>query len=200
MDRDALELAMGPGAKAFIHPTEIDPFCHWCTGAQVAVEIGAGFGASAVLLLMHTRGTVHSIDSFAGDSEGTWRSDPGQVRIYVEHAAQVLKLDASRWVLHCGTSHYIAIIAAQHGLACDFLYVDGSHAYEQVAQDVEDWLPMLQRGGLLVLHDSRRVEGTPAGVYNQGWEGPTQVALNLLNDERVTLIDECWSMTAWRKL
>jgi hypothetical protein len=53
---------------------------------------------------------------------------------------------------------------------------------------------------LLVLHDSRRVEGTPAGVYNQGWEGPTQVALNLLNDERVTLIDECWSMTAWRKL
>ena len=35
----------------------------------------------------------------------------------------------------------------------DLLHIDGSHQYETVKKDFESWLPKLQKGGLILMHD-----------------------------------------------
>ena len=35
----------------------------------------------------------------------------------------------------------------------DLLHIDGSHQYESVKKDFENWLPKLKKGGLILIHD-----------------------------------------------
>ena len=35
----------------------------------------------------------------------------------------------------------------------DLLHIDGSHEYESVKKDFENWLPKLKKGGLILIHD-----------------------------------------------
>ena len=198
--REELERAMNDG-RAFIHPTEIEPFCRLVAPAHTLVEIGTGFGACACLMLMSTAPSayVHSIDPFQVDSHGTWQASAVQAREHVEHAAPILGFDAERWVLHEGLSHDVAQGAARAGIMVDLVFVDGDHTYKAVKQDVEDWLPMLRVGGLLLLHDSRRLPKMPKAEFHRGWPGPTRVANALRKDERVELIEEAYSLTVWRK-
>ena len=37
--------------------------------------------------------------------------------------------------------------------AIDLLHIDGNHEYESVKKDFENWLPKLQKGGLILMHD-----------------------------------------------
>ena len=50
----------------------------------------------------------------------------------------------------------------------DLLHIDGSHQYETVKKDFENWLPKLQKGGLILMHDSL-VEREDYGV-KKFWE------------------------------
>ena len=50
----------------------------------------------------------------------------------------------------------------------DFVFVDGSHAYEYVLKDSESALKMIKPGGVILFHD-----------YNTSWPGVTK-ALNEL--------------------
>jgi len=73
MNRDELERSMGPGARAFIHPDEMEPLQRYAAqAAKTIVEIGTGYGACAILMLAAApkRVTVHSIDPFVPDSHG----------------------------------------------------------------------------------------------------------------------------------
>lgn len=198
--RDALEAAMING-RAFIHPDEIEPFCRYAAAAYTLVEIGTGYGACACLMLLSApaRARVHSIDPFLGDTHGTWQSSAQQARQHVQNAAAALGFEASRWVLHVGTSHDVAQEAREAGLMADLVFVDGDHTYEACKQDVEDWLPMLRVGGVVLLHDSRRLPDMPAAEFHRGWPGPTQVADDLRNDARAELVEEVHSLTVWRK-
>jgi len=52
--------------------------------------------------------------------------------------------------------------------AIDLLHIDGNHEYESVKKDFETWLPKLQKGGLILIHDIL-VERQDYGV-KQFWE------------------------------
>lgn len=41
----------------------------------------------------------------------------------------------------------------------DFIYLDGSHRYEDVTKDLRDWLPKLQEHGLVSGHDYLEMDG-----------------------------------------
>ena len=41
----------------------------------------------------------------------------------------------------------------------DFIFIDGDHSYEGVKKDVDLWIPKLNQGALIVLHDIGWAEG-----------------------------------------
>ena len=199
--RDELEKAMG-GGHAFIHPDEIKPFCDYAARAHKMVEIGTGYGACTCLMLMSSppSATVYSVDPFLKDTHGTWTSSEKLARTYVQNAARVLKFDAARWTLMAMYSDEAAQKLTAAGTRVDLVFVDGDHTYKGVMQDVESWLPLLRVGGVMLLHDSRRLPGKPKAEFHRGWPGPTRAARTLKKDPRVKLVENIHSFTIWEKL
>lgn len=50
----------------------------------------------------------------------------------------------------------------------DFIYIDGSHLYEDVKRDLNDWLPKLKEDGIMCGHDY--IEAPDFGVITAGNE------------------------------
>jgi len=184
--------------RLFLHPDEIEPICRHATDAALIVEIGTAFGGCACLFLMYSAGKVHSIDPFVRDSMGAWQSSAKQATHHVRTASERLNFDFQRWILHEQYS-YEAVLDAPNNRA-DLIFIDGDHSYDAVRRDVNEWLPKLKKGGILMLHDARRVPGTPEKEFNQGWPGPTAVADELRSDPRVKLVEEVHSLVVWRKV
>ncbi len=213
LTKAALEAALGK--PAYIAEEEIEPLCRHA--AQVpadgtVVEIGAAWGASAALLLLSAPEPVKvwSVDPFV-PHEG-WQASRAGCR---EAVKRVLRRVGGkdwlslyiRWALCQMYSHEVAaIFDVQFAVGQDvsLLYIDGDHSYEAVGQDFDLWLPHMRKGGVILLHDSRRLPGTPEGEFARGWPGPTQVAEELrdwqTNGEGcpVELIEEAYSLTIWR--
>jgi hypothetical protein len=57
----------------------------------------------------------------------------------------------------------------------DYLFIDGSHYYEDVYLDFIDWYPLLSPGGLVGFHDSTKLYGGPS--Y---WDDPSQLVKNII--------------------
>ncbi|NOR90110.1 MAG: hypothetical protein GQ524_07625 [Anaerolineales bacterium] len=105
---------------------------------QVAVNIGAGAGTSALALLEgHSQLRVVSVDY-----------DPLRLR------------DERTAVYDAGFNGRLAQIcndSADEGLSwtlpVDFVFIDGDHSYDHVKADVQAWLPHIREGGILCGHD-----------------------------------------------
>lgn len=79
----------------------------------------------------------------------------------------------------------------------DLLFIDGDHQYVSVLRDFEQWTPLIKRGGLLAMHDSRM--GRPGGANFH--MGPSQVAREYVygRPDRWEIIGEAFSLTLARK-
>lgn len=190
---------------AFFHADEISVFCRYAAEAQEKLlEIGAAWGASAVLMLLSAPETasVTSIDSFVPETHTDgrpWQATPETCDAAVRRALKELgKPEAYwRWRL-CPMSSLEA--AATWRAPLDFLYIDGDHSYEAVRADFDAWFPYVRSGGLILLHDSRRLPNEPGDHHARGFRGPTRLAEELLRDKRLHPIDEAFSLSIWRKL
>lgn len=114
------------------------------------VEIGSWLGRSTLALADHTAGKVWAVDTWraTGELEVLQKDHPGdwiyegflknlQGRNNVV-PVRMTSLEASR---------------ALSGLKYDMIFIDGSHDYASVKEDIEAWRPLLQSGGLLCGHD-----------------------------------------------
>ena len=188
-------------SNIYISNEEIPIFSHYASLAKnTLVEIGAGLGASAVLMLVNTPSSalVHSIDSFTGDTERNFHVSEKLCRENVIRALSLINMSKAikRWYLYSQPSHQIASLWDK---SIDFLYIDGDHRYEAVKQDFNDWFKYIKMGGVLLLHDSRRIPNVPESKFNRGWPGPTKLAGELENRDDLDLIDIAYSLTVWRK-
>jgi hypothetical protein len=122
------------------------------------VEIGSFKGRSTCCLALGCRGTgkrVYAIDPF---DRNEWDS---QQQIYLEEFRQNIE--------RCGISNYVEPtiglsneVAKSWTKPIHFLFIDGSHRYEDVMADFEDFLPHVVPGGIVAFHDV--CEGWP-GVF-----------------------------------
>ena len=76
----------------------------------------------------------------------------------------------------------------------DYLFIDGDHTYDSVKNDFESWFPFVVFGGIIALHDSACNRGGP-----NFWPGPSQLADELLTDNRLTYLETVYTMTIFKK-
>jgi hypothetical protein len=113
------------------------------------VEIGSYRGRSTCCLAFGCRGTkkrVFAVDSFDGN---VWES---QYRTPFNEFEQNIQ--------RCGLSSYVepvkglsSEVAKTWKTPIHFLFVDGSHRYEDVLADFADFLPRVVTGGIVAFHD-----------------------------------------------
>jgi hypothetical protein len=61
----------------------------------------------------------------------------------------------------------------------DVVFIDLTHTYESVKQDIELWLPKVKKGGLLAGHD-----------YENDWPGVVRAVDEKFPDKMI--MDNCW--------
>jgi hypothetical protein len=115
------------------------------------VEVGSWMGRSTCALASNTNGRVWAVD--------TWQGSP-------EHAEELAQHEAN-WLysqfLHNVTGLPVmpvmlpSVWAAEWLKRCqvypNLVFLDANHTYESVKADIEAWLPLIDRGGILCGHD-----------------------------------------------
>jgi len=117
---------------------------------EVVLEIGSQFGASAVAMALAQRdagitGQIVAIDPFfpTGDNSG-W----GTMKIWYENVYNA-GLKTSIQLLVTTSSAILPAMTRTY----DFAFVDGSHQYEDVKEDLRLALHCLKPGGYVMVHD-----------------------------------------------
>ena len=119
---------------------------------ECALEIGTYHGGTLLLLckLASPQAAIVSVDLPGGRFGGGYSS---RRRWFYQRFGQ------RRQRLHLlrGDSHSHEMLArakaALRGQPLDYLFIDGDHTYEGVKQDFELYAPLVQRGGIIALHD-----------------------------------------------
>jgi predicted O-methyltransferase YrrM len=114
------------------------------------VEIGVFDGKSLSYLVQNILKTQTNVNFYAVDK---WIND----------------IDFNRFILNmkeCGIKDYINIIREESIVASkkfkdeffDFIFIDASHSYNDVKNDIISWMPKLKKGGIIAGDD-----------YDIGW-------------------------------
>lgn len=174
-----------PGTFTGLEPREVDLFRETLKGVRgLGVEIGCCDGYSTRHILEFSLLYLISIDPLVADPvekhlRGDW-----------ERLQKNLVGFRPRWQFLQVTSE-TAYKAWPFDDWLDFLYIDGSHAYEDVLFDFNFWTLMLKAGGILAMHDCRMTRGGP-----NFHRGPSQVAENLLfsKPDKWRIVGETYSL------
>lgn len=138
------------------------------------VEIGSWKGRSTSFLGSGSRSgagvPVFAVDRFSGSSEQRARVVGGVLDTYPEFVANISRMGLAD-IVHPVISE--SIDAASNPVipdAVDLLFIDGSHDYESVVQDILTWEARLVDGGMIALHDT----------FSSWADGPRKAAIEKL--------------------
>jgi glycosyltransferase involved in cell wall biosynthesis len=135
----------------------------------IIVEIGSFQGRSTVAMASACIGTdrhIYSIDTWDGND-----SDFSERQFFEIWQQNVENNNLSQYVTPLrGYSHDVLNrwMELAEGKAIDFIFIDGSHQYEDVLKDFEMSFPLVKDGGWIAFHD----------VINT-WPGPDRVWNNI---------------------
>jgi predicted O-methyltransferase YrrM len=141
------------------------------------VELGAWLGKSSSYLCdKATHQNITIID--------TWKGSPNELTTTHKLATQVDIYDL--FLENMGERKYKAIRATSKAASkkfknesLDVVFIDLTHTYESVKEDIELWLPKVKKGGHIAGDD-----------YHENWKGVIQAVDELL--PHATFIDDCW--------
>ena len=122
------------------------------------VELGVHTGHFSEFLLRETKGTtLHCVDPYFKFPTAEYKdamNDKSQADFDsmfqgVQSRLKVMFGERAQMVRH------VSIDAAKQfqNESIDFLYLDGNHAYKNVMEDLECWLPKMKKGSILVGDD-----------------------------------------------
>jgi len=141
------------------------------------VELGAWLGKSSSYLCDKATGQ----DIIIVD---TWKGSPNELTTHHKLATEqdIYQL----FVENMGERKYKAIKATSKAAAgkfkaesLDVVFIDLTHTYEAVKEDIKLWLPKVKKGGYIAGDD-----------YHENWKGVIQAVDELL--PHATFIDDCW--------
>jgi len=163
---------------------------HWLPDGSTILEIGAFKGQSTACLGMGCKGTakhVFALDTYRGNDTDFVVEAP----FYTDWAATMARFDLAPWVTPCfgrSSAFYKYWVRP-----IEFLFIDGSHEYEDVLLDYENFYPRVAPGGIIALHD---VGMRPD--KDVGFEGPHRVWFERASKE-LTHHGRCSTLVYGRK-
>ena len=124
--------------------------------SNIIVEVGSWKGRSTIALAANTPGRVIAVDSFLGDPN------------YAPHAEEIESNGGWEWLYDefqrnlksAGVAEKVypiignsVKVATSTYTKFDMIFIDASHDYESVKDDIIAWKPLLREGGILCGHD-----------------------------------------------
>jgi hypothetical protein len=149
------------------------------------VEIGVLAGQTTRMLLENSTITVYGIDPIIPDSMNS------QMIGDLEKINQ-LESEFDRFTF---IKDYSYNVIKGWNTEFDYIFIDGDHNYSSVKDDFDSWFPFLTEGGYVAIHDSACNRGGP-----YWWPGPSRLADELINDERLEYIETVFSLTLFKKI
>lgn len=141
------------------------------------VELGAWLGKSSSYLCDKATGQ----DIIIVD---TWKGSPNELT--TTHKLATKQDIYPLFLENMGDRKYTAIKATSKAAArkfkaesLDVVFIDLTHTYEAVKEDIKLWLPKVKKGGYIAGDD-----------YHENWKGVIQAVDELL--PHATFIDDCW--------
>jgi len=152
---------------------------------DVIVEIGVLFGEKTKILLDNSKCLVYGIDPIIPDSMD-------DKLIGSAEKIDELKSKYSKFIF---IQDYSFNVVRTWDKPIDYIFIDGDHRYDAVKRDFNDWFPYVKQSGIIAFHDSALYRGGP-----RWWEGPSQLADELLRDGRLEYLETINAMTIFKKL
>lgn len=154
----------------------------------VGIEIGVLNGETSDFFLSTWRNLfLFGIDPFIPDSMDS--SLIGNVEVVIELETK----HRGRFVLMQDYSQNV--ISKFKDETYDFVFIDGSHVFEDVKRDYELYEKKIKSGGLIFFHDSRMNRG--GANFHKG--SSDFVDFIIENDKGIDLIGEAFSLTCFKK-
>jgi hypothetical protein len=135
----------------------------------------------------------------AGDKYSTYENDNYFVEI--QNAFINNNLDLNNTTIINGFSQDKDVLekAEKNGLY-DIIFIDGSHDYEMVCQDIKNYIPFLKTKGYLVMDDSSLYIDNPGGDF-KGHPDVGKAIIDVLdNDPRMNELYACGHNRVWIKI
>lgn len=149
-------------AFGYLYPQEVD-LLEWMAKKlpeeSVIVNIGAGAGTSALTFVeARPDAIVYTVD--IQEKSSPYGSLEGERNAF--HDSGLLHLLGHSWFQVHGDSKEIGKnwLANGNPLA-DLVFIDGDHSYAGCMGDIEAWLPVLNTGGYMAVHDYLKAEKDP---------------------------------------
>ena len=162
------------------------------------IEIGTLFGVNGAFLLDVSCGLFDSIKLQCVDPfEGYYDSQTLDIVTGIPVTIDAVKLNMARMgfnesqfklIPHLSESPEALEACANFG--CNYLFIDGDHSYEGVKRDFENYIDLVQSGGLIIFDD-----------YGfKAWPGVKEyIDKEIMPDQRVELIGNLFHTIAFRK-
>lgn len=135
---------------------ELQRLCELALNAEFVVEVGAYMGRSTKALTS-TKGIVFSVDTWRGsdeDSDGEKTKIVPLDMVYAQYIKNLWSELISGKVMHIRADSVEASqILSDLGYTFDLIFIDAGHDYEWVTRDIHAWLPLLDKGGVMIGHD-----------------------------------------------
>jgi len=145
---------------------------------KTMIEIGSFVGESTVLFAQSFKKVI-AIDPFEADY------DPQDSTSYFFDFDNVYQTYLDRITVYSNIETIVDTsndaVKELVGKEFDFIYLDGLHTYEGVKTDIQNYLPLVKKGGVIGGHD-----------YVQGWPGVISAVDELFGQPDKVFKDNSW--------
>lgn len=160
-------------------------------GRAAVVEIGVWHGVTTAVLrrAMAPDGLLWAVDPFPAGRLGFSLQAP------IAHAeVRRIRNGRVRWIRMTGEDA-ANVYRQDAGPPVDLIFIDGDHSYEGLLRDWRAWSPLVARGGVVCLHDSRSTADRP--IDDAGSVRATSEVIR--TDPAFEVVEEIDSLTVVRK-
>jgi len=125
--------------------------------ARKVAEVGVFTGVLTMRLLKETKADVWAVDTWQGvpgdPLQCYMESKPGDTERRFRRRMREYAGSPRLHVMKMDSVEAAARLLEEHGPTFDLVFIDADHSYEAVRADIQAWLPLVRRGGILCGHD-----------------------------------------------